>query len=178
VQLPERTEYTRRHPSSSWGSSHTIENLIRALASFRHRSGFEGEVVVMAISRRHGRRFPPHDSHQSGRDVDIRLPLLPHVPDTALPNPDEVDWAATWELVRGLADTGAVDAIYLQVELQRRLYQAALWEGMEPEQLGSIIQWPSKSGPDGALVRHEAGHENHMHVRFRCGPAESRCRSR
>ena len=178
AQLPESDLYSRRHPSSSWGSSYTIEHLMEGMALFRRRSGFAGDVTVMAISRRSGRRFPPHSSHQSGRDVDIRLPLLPLVPDTALPNPDEIDWAAAWELIEALVVTEAVEAIYLDVELQRRLFQAALWEGMEPEQLEGMIQWPSKSGHEGAVVRHQAGHENHMHVRFRCASSETRCRSR
>ena len=91
---------------------------------------------------------------------------------------DEVDWSATWELVRALVDTGEVQAIFLEIPLQRRLFQAAMWEGMRPEQLRPYLQWPATGGHGVAVVRHEKGHDGHIHVRVRCGPQEPRCRKR
>ncbi|MBK8264733.1 MAG: penicillin-insensitive murein endopeptidase [Nannocystis sp.] len=161
-----------------WGSSHTIRALHAAIADFRHQSGFAGEIVIGSMSLRRGGRFAPHRSHQSGRDVDIRLPLLPALPLTAFPNADEIDWPAAWELVRALVRTGEIEVIFLEGPLQRRLYQAALWEGATPDQLREIIAWPNRKGHEGALVRHSRGHDGHIHVRFRCGPDEPRCRPR
>lgn len=178
VQLPESDLYTVREPAIAWASSHTTEVIQRAFATFRYESGYEGEVIIGSISRRRGGRFPPHVSHQSGRDIDIRLPLLPGVVDRIEPHPDEVDWSAAWELTKAFVDTGEVIAIYLEVPLQRRLFQAAMWEGMTPEELRPYIQWPSKVGHAGAVVRHEKGHDGHIHVRLKCGPDEPRCRGR
>ena len=72
------------------------------VTEFRGRSGYEGTIEIASLSREVGRRLPPHVSHQSGRDVDIRLPLLPTVPVTRRPNPDEIDWLATWALIESL----------------------------------------------------------------------------
>jgi LysM repeat protein len=178
VQLPDSPLYTRGFDRWLWGSSHTIRALHAAIADFRHQSGFDGEIVIGSMSLRRGGRFAPHRSHQSGRDVDIRLPLLPALPLTAFPNADEIDWPAAWELVRALVRTGEIEVIFLEGPLQRRLYQAALWEGATPEQLREIIAWPNRKGHEGALVRHSRGHDGHIHVRFRCGPDEPRCRPR
>ncbi len=178
VQLPESDLYDRGHERWLWGSSHTLRNLITALGEFRYASGYEGSIVIGSISRRRGRRFPPHRSHQSGRDVDIRLPLLPGLPTTVAPNADEIDWSAAWELVRALVETQEVEVIFLEGPLQRRLYQAALWEGVIAEDLKPIIAWPNRHGNEKALVRHSRGHDGHIHVRFRCGPEEPRCRPR
>ncbi len=178
VRLPESDLYDCGHDRWLWGSSHTMRNLINAVAEFRYNSGFEGRLIVGSISRRRGGRFPPHRSHQSGRDVDIRLPLMPGLATRISPNADEIDWGASWELVRALVDTGEVEVIFLEGPLQRRLYQAALWEGAIAEELRTIIAWPNRQGNEKALVRHSKGHDGHIHVRFRCGPDEPRCRPR
>jgi len=180
VMLPDSDLYTKRTSGSGlYGSAHTIWLLRTALANFRHDTGFEGEVVVGAISRRKGGRFSPHLSHQSGRDVDVRLPRLPGVPlSTIDPNPDEVDWHATWALIVALADTGEVGRIFLDVELHRRLHEAARQLGVSREEIREILQWPTWNQRGNPIVRHSRGHTGHIHVRFRCGPDEPKCKAR
>ena len=174
VALPDSPWYTLGDPERLWGSSHTIETLQRALAAMRHRTGFAGEIVIGAISLEGGRKFAPHRSHQSGRDVDIRLPLRPGLASRNDPHPEAIDWPATWELVRALLDTEQVQFIFLERGLQRRLYEAARWEGASHETLAELIDWVDdrKTAP----VRHARGHDGHIHVRIRCGPDEPRCR--
>lgn len=176
VQLPASPLYTRGVPRVLWGSSYTVENLQRAFATFRHDTGFEHEIVVGSISKRNGRRLSPHLSHQSGRDVDIRLPLLPHVPETKSPNPDEIDWYATWGLIQALAETDAVSVVFLEADLHRRVYEAARSMGEQPDDLANYLifpRWRPKADP---LVRHASGHDEHIHVRFRCADDEPRCK--
>lgn len=178
VQLPPSPLYDRGTLRVLWGSSYTIEQLQVAFANFRHDTGFEHEVVIGSISKRGGRRLPPHKSHQSGRDVDIRLPLLQHVPPTKHPNPDEIDWYATWGLIKALGDTEAVTVIFLDADLHRRVYEAARVMGESRELLEDYLifpQWRPKASP---LVRHSRGHDEHIHVRFRCAEDEPRCRGK
>lgn len=174
VPLPERPWYTNGRPERLFGSSHTILQVQRALASFRHRTGFEGEIIVGAISQRGGGRFAPHRSHQSGRDVDIRLPRLPGLDTRPDPHPDEIDWSASWELVRAFLDTGEVQFIFLERKLQRRLYEAARWEGEPHDELAALID--QVEGRRSAPIRHAPGHDGHIHVRIACGPDEPGCR--
>jgi len=180
VKLPASPLYTKRHPEHGlYGSTHTILQLQRAIATFRHDSGYEGEIVIGAISRRKGGRFSPHKSHQSGRDVDIRLPRLPGVPDTLdKPNPDEIDWHATWALVEALDGTGQVRRIFLDVELHRRLYEAARQLGASREDIARLLPWPSWDTQGDPVIRHSRGHTGHIHVRFDCGPDEPKCKRR
>lgn len=177
VQLPESRLYTRARPGWSWGSTHALSTLQRALGRFREDTGFSGDVVVGSISKRKGGRFEPHSSHQSGRDVDIRLLRRPGaVASGGPPRPDEVDWDATWELVRALLDTGEIDVIFLENRLQRRLYEAARRRGEGHDRLADVIEWADERRFSRAIVRHASGHDGHIHVRFACGPAEPRCR--
>jgi murein endopeptidase len=177
VQLPPSPLYTVREPAIAWASSHTIAVLQRGIADFRTRTGFAGEVQIASMSRARGGRFRPHVSHQSGRDVDIRLPQLPGARMGSEPNPDEIDWSASWELIRSLAALPEVQVIFLEIGLQRRVYQAALWEGATEAEIAPILQWPTTKG-DGAIVRHSEGHDGHIHLRVRCGPDEPKCRGR
>lgn len=176
VQLPDSPLYTRGVKRVLWGSSYTIEQLQVAFAHFRHDTGFEHQIVVGSISKRNGRHLPPHKSHQSGRDVDIRLPLLPHVPDTKNPNEDEIDWYATWALIKALGATDAVKVVFLEADLHRRVYEAARTMGESRDTLADYLifpQWRPKADP---LVRHSRGHDEHIHVRFRCADDEPKCK--
>lgn len=67
--------YTRRKPEEELAPAHTIMQLMAAVTRFRHETGFDRAVVIGGISRARGGCFRPHKSHQSGRDIDIRMPL-------------------------------------------------------------------------------------------------------
>jgi LysM repeat protein len=175
VQLPPNPLlYTVRNPERSWGSSYMIENLQKAIAAFRQRTGFERELLICDISQQNGGRFRPHSSHRSGRDVDIRLPLRQDEPPGTVPATiAKVDWKATWNFIEALVATRAVKYIFLDRRRQRALYSAAQEAGESAEMLEKIIQYPGKSQT--AIVRHARGHIDHIHVRFRCNENEKEC---
>lgn len=178
VQLPEIPElYTRRFDRIAHGSSHAIRTIVSAFANFRHETGYEGEILVGSIARPQGGRFAPHKSHQSGRDVDIRLPMLPWFETTIDPAAEEIDWRAVWTLIDAFLATGEVEMIFLDHKLQRPLYYAALSLGATPEELDEIITWPRKDGKGKQIIRHARGHDGHIHVRIRCGDDEPGCRT-
>ncbi|MGD8862877.1 MAG: penicillin-insensitive murein endopeptidase [Myxococcales bacterium] len=193
VQLPENPElYLIRRSDFAYGSSHAVLNLQLGLAKFRQHSGYTGPLVVSDMSPYRGRGFGSHDSHQSGRDVDVWLPLKLQ-PDGATvrgvrlspgDEPDfrllsaqraaDVDWSATWELVKALIRTGEVQYIFLSRSRQRHLYRAARAEGHDVRELGEVLQYPRRAQT--AIVRHAPDHTRHLHVRFRCADHERRCR--
>ncbi|MGH1343630.1 MAG: LysM peptidoglycan-binding domain-containing protein [Nannocystales bacterium] len=157
--------YVIRFDWQKFGSALTVWNLARVLRAFRQETGFEGELFVGALSRRNGRRLRPHRSHQSGRDVDVRLPAMPHAKGFKL-EANEVDWHATWALVDAFVRTGDVKVIFLERKLRRRLKRAGLALGADDERVAHVM----------GTVRHSPGHTAHIHVRFRCAASESECR--
>lgn len=176
VQLPENKElYTIRNPNNSWGTSHAIENLQLAIARFRRDTGYDRELVICDMSRKGGGRFPPHMSHRSGRDVDIRLPLRRGVKPGTVPKCiGDVDWDAAWGLVQALIQTSQVKYIFLSRSRQKFLYRAAKRAGADDSLLNAVIQFPR--GERVAVVRHDSGHVKHIHVRFKCAEHEPLCR--
>lgn len=176
VRLPDNPGvYTVRRPDFAWGSSHAVHHLQLALAKFRAQSGYTGELVVSDMSRRRGGAYAGHQSHQSGRDVDLWLPgrRAPGEDDEARLR-EQYDWGATWALVKALVRTGQVQYIFLSRGRQRHLYRAARAAGEDLRVLGEVIQYPRRAQT--AIVRHAPKHTRHLHVRFRCAAAERRCR--
>lgn len=186
VQMPESPLYTRRAPSIMWGSSHTIETLLKAIARFRQDLAFDHELVLADISRKKGGKFRPHKSHQAGRDIDIWMPTLKGVykekylgrtnrKKIRRPAVNEIDWYATWGLVRALLETEEIVKIFLEYSMQEKLYRAAEEMGATEEELAKI-QWPRGARSGGAIIAHSAGHITHIHVRFRCSKSDIDCK--
>ena len=176
VTLPDDSNfYTLRKPAQAFGSSHTIKTSIRAFGAFRQASGYRRALVIGALSLPRGGRFRPHRSHQSGRDIDIRLPVRKGVAHNKPPRAKEVDWRAAWLLIKAFVDTGQIRYIFLEYRLQKILYKAAKASGASKKDLAEIIQWPRPSRSNNGIVRHSPGHTAHIHVRVKCGPKETRC---
>src|SRR5690606_25816806 len=177
IQFPaDDALYKRRKPYIMWCGSHMAKHLRGAIASFRYTYEFEGEVVVADMSQKHGGHFPPHQSHQAGRDVDIWLPSLKgvyqknHLNRDRRPNPDEADWFALYGFLKALHETGEVQQVFLAYELHDRVHQAAKLMGASEEELDQMIAYPRGAHWRGSLLQHSPGHTHHIHVRFKCGP--------
>jgi LysM repeat protein len=170
--------YKRRNPQIMWCAAHMAENLQRAIASFRYTYDFEGEIVVADMSHQRGGLFHPHKSHQAGRDVDIWLPSLKGVYQPShikegkerRPYADEADWFALYGFIKALHETGEVQAVFLAYELHDRVYKAAKLMGASDAELEQMIAYPRGAHFRGSLLQHSAGHNRHIHVRFKCGP--------
>lgn len=173
VQLPESDMVKILDPDKVWGTSHTIEHLQEAIATFRRDNGYDQRLTISSISLEKGGKFGPHSSHRTGRDVDIRLPRKPGAAKGEAPS--SIDWRNTWKLVQALVATGEVEYIFVSWSRQKYLYRAAQSAGATKEELEKLIQYPRKSKTNKGLVRHSPGHTVHLHVRFTCTPGNSRC---
>ncbi len=174
VRLP-RTEYfVPRLPSWSYGTSHAVRTFMDAVVRFEARHDYAPPLLLGAMSRRHGGPIAGHVSHQTGRDLDIRLPLRAHYPATADVVPERVDWEALWHLLTALRDTGEVIVVFFDYELQAHLWRTAAALGVDRRERSAMLQWSGGANTPG-FVRHSPGHRRHIHVRFTCGPFEVEC---
>ncbi len=175
VRIPAGEGYSRKMAPSSFGTTHAVRSLAAVLQQFHESSGYEGNLFLGSMSFRHGGPLPGHVSHQSGRDIDIRLPLKADVPQSFAVKPARVDWAALWRLLELFADSGQVQIVFLDYAQQEALYKAATAMGISDERRREILQWPRGSKAFLGLVRHSPGHDKHIHVRFFCGSHETEC---
>ncbi len=174
VQLPPSEYYHLRLPRTSYGTTHAVRQVLQAIALFEARSDYPRPLVFGSMSAKHGGPLAGHRSHQTGRDLDINVPLDPRYPDWFAAEDKYVDWVALWHLVTALGDTGQVIVIFFDYERQQLLDKAARRAHASAEERRRILQWP-RGAKAPALVAHSPGHTRHIHVRFTCGVYEVEC---
>lgn len=175
VQLPKHDAYELKLPPTAFGTTHAVAHVVKAMDEFRTRSTYRVPLMMGSMSAKHGGPIAGHKSHQSGRDLDIRLPLLEKLPQTVAVKPGRVDWLALWHLIEAFDATGAVVIIFLDYEMQELLFKAAAKAGISEERRGELLQYPHGNKANLGLVRHSPGHVAHIHIRMTCGPSEPEC---
>jgi len=171
VHLPQSEGWELRQPAYAYGTTHAVREIARALDRYARDGG--PRLDVGAMSRQSGGPIAAHRSHQTGRDLDIALPRRSGLSRILPLTNHRIDWLALWRLLESLAQSD-VAVIWLDYGRQARLYKAARKAGIDRERLGKLLQYPMGTRSS-ALVRHADGHDQHLHVRVRCGPCEPEC---
>jgi len=181
VQLPKGTGYHIRRPHRAYGTTHAITLVQRAIKAVRKRFPRVHTLAIGDFSARKGGSISEHRSHQSGRDVDLGFYFKkkPKGYPASFVGHDEakLDLAATWALLHAFARTAdqdsGVQAIFVDFEVQERLYEWAKDHGVPVDHLDRVFQYPDEGGS--GLVRHVPNHHDHFHIRFKCPPKDSGC---
>jgi hypothetical protein len=181
-RAPERTHL--RRPHRAFGSRTTVDHtrgaIIGTLASFPKAH----TLAIGDFSAPRGGWISEHNSHQSGRDVDLGLfykkQPAGYPASFVDANEKTLHTAAMWSLIANLANTrdddGGVHIMFLDFELQGVIYNWAKKNGASARRLDRIFQYPHGRGASAGLIRHEPNHGDHLHVRFRCAAADVACR--
>ncbi|MBC8072152.1 MAG: penicillin-insensitive murein endopeptidase, partial [Deltaproteobacteria bacterium] len=185
VQLTPDKAYYLRHPKRAWGAPHVVGSTREAIATVKHKYPKVHRLAIGDISAQRGGRLSGHRSHQTGRDVDLGLYFVrppPSYPKRFVPaDGGKLDLAATWALIdafyRQSKRPGGPVAIFLDFEVQGRLYQWARKHGVSRRVLLEVFQYPHGRWTRKGLVRHEPAHDDHMHVRFGSLPRDRERRS-
>lgn len=170
VQLAAGQHYMVKTPSHAWGTAKTVRLIQTAVAAYRRKISKAPEVHVGDISRKGGGKFPPHRSHQHGRDVDVGYVLKGDGADESRflhANKSNLDLERTWALIKAFIDTDEVRYIFMDYDLQRLVYEHAKSTGVSAETLDALFQYPRGKRRSYGLIRHWRNHVNHFHVRFR-----------
>lgn len=175
--------YHLRRPERAWGTDHTVEQLVRAIRQVRRRFPRVHPLAIGDLSARHGGPLTMHGSHRSGRDADIgfyfrRQPRgYPRAFVDAKAN--NINFPATWALIRALCKTAddalGVERIYMTYSTQALFYRLARRHGVPRAELDVWFQYPHGRRANHGIIRHEPGHTEHIHVRFRCAPRDVEC---
>ena len=173
-RMPRGEGYQLRRPQRAFGASHVVEHLQHAIAEVRALYPEVHTLAIGDLSQRGGGKIGDHHSHQSGLDVDVgfyftRVP--DGYPDTFVTANSELDLQATWALLTAFTRTSdletGVQLIFLDYEVQARLYKFAKQRGTPDNDLAVIFQYPRGKDTLAGLVRHWPHHADHLHVRFK-----------
>lgn len=175
--LGEGRGYRLRFPRNAWALPSTNRWLRRCAARMAERYRGTADVLIGDLSRVTGGRFPPHQSHQSGRDADVGYYLRGNQQNVTLHRvgPADLDYAKNWSLLRCLLATKQVVRVYMDTSLQRGYVQHLKKKGARDSTLAALFE-VAAGGAGGALVVHAPKHDTHLHVRFACGEGDASCR--
>ncbi len=161
VQMPEGDAWVMADSSKAWGAQETVDALI-TVARDVYASYPDAKLRISHIGRENGGWLRPHQSHQSGRDVDLgffyREGVNPGAPKQ--PREKEMDLARNWTLIRSLVINTDVQFILVDRRVQKVLHDYALAIGEKKEWVDKLFL-----GVD-TLVKHAWRHRDHFHVRF------------
>lgn len=170
VQLMPGKHYMVKWEAGAWGTSKTVRAIQQAVSDYRKRVSGGPKIHIGDISKRSGGKFPPHLSHQHGRDVDIGYVLTgkdAHETKFRHAGTHNLDVPRTWALIKSFVDTDEVTYIFMDYRIQKLLYEHALSKGVDEDTLDELFQYPRGRGRSHGIIRHWRGHANHFHVRFR-----------
>ncbi len=188
-ELPVRGDgFVRYRPQSShyFGRARLVNALEKAAADVAREAPGGAPLFIGDLSAKTGGRIPGHDSHRSGRDVDLlfmvmtpsgisvsspgfvrfegdSLALMPDTKDYL-----RIDIDREWLLLRSLLTSAEVGVQFMFVcrEVEALLIDHARALG-EPEELvwraETVMLQPSDSLP----------HDDHVHLRIACTPEEA-----
>jgi hypothetical protein len=162
--------YVVRHPARAFGEKYVVEYLRHSIGEVRALYPNVPTLAIGDLSAEHGGKISDHVSHQTGVDVDVGFYFQTTVEHFAAAGPT-FDLEANWALLAAFARTAALDdgvkMIFLDYDIQRRLYDFARQRGTPERELEFMFQYPRGRDELSGLVRHWPGHDNHFHVRFK-----------
>lgn len=186
VELPRRGPgFARYRPQSPnyWGQPRLVAALQRAAAHVEETFPGGKPLLLGDLSSRDGGKIPRHNSHRTGRDVDLLWYVT--TPDGApVVSPGFVNLQGD-----GLAQVGK-DFVALDVPRQWALIKALIqdpeasvqWMFCSQPVEALLIDYARSRGEDDALVwyaetvllqpRDSAPHDDHIHMRFACSAEE------
>ena len=172
-QMHSGVGYTVRTPRRAWGTYLAVTRLIEVLSAHYQRFPKGDPIKVDDLSVKGGGRLPPHISHRTGRDVDIRYPLKIKTKYYVKANAKTLDVRRSWDLIHAFVKTNDVVYVFVDHSLQKLLYEHAKANKVPAGKLKKWFQYPRSKRSMYGIIRHEPGHATHLHVRFRkAGPGE------
>jgi penicillin-insensitive murein endopeptidase len=173
VYLPKDTRLIAVDPTHAWGTAETIEYLLTAIDAVHAEFPDSHPLFIGDLSRQRGGYLQPHLSHQSGKDVDVSYFYTRDPKWYTRATASNLDRRRTWALVRALISRTDVQFIFIDRRVQRLLRSYAEAIGEDRGWLESVFEG---NPGEPAIIRHERGHDTHLHVRFYNPVAEETAR--
>jgi LysM repeat protein len=179
VQLTGHPAFVLRNRARAYATQRTIDRLRGGFDALLLAEPRAPRVRVHDLSLPDGGAIDDHQTHQSGRDVDITYYQRHGCRGEGCPlrtvAPGELDARRQWRLVHYWLSRGEIEVIYVDRTLQAPLYREARRRGATEAELERWFQYPRPASAAAGLIRHYPNHANHLHVRFACHASETRC---
>jgi len=159
-----------RNSSRSYGMPVTIDALKTSYGKLAAHFAEDTEVLIGDLSLQNGGPMRPHRSHQNGLDADVAYiteDCIGGLCRMVVARPDNLDVVRQWYVFEDWLRLGLAQYIFMHYDLQKPLYEYVKQRGATETELRRWFQYPRGRNASVGIIRHEAGHANHYHVRFR-----------
>jgi LysM repeat protein len=175
-KMPVGPGYKLKSPSFAYGTAETITNIVNCIGEVQRAFTGTHDLIIGHLSKKAGGKFPPHKSHRSGRDIDTGF-YFKDVAPAGFVKADaaNLDVERTMHFITCLADAREVEYIFIDYSIQEILYDYLKGKGTTAPVLASLLQFPRPVEKRLGLIRHEDGHDDHMHIRFVCPVTSKSC---
>jgi len=169
--------YRLRFPRNAYAITYVNKILRRCAAHVAKRFPGTADLLYGDLSYPTGGPFPPHASHQSGRDADVGYYLKGNIQNKTLHRvaPYEVDYAKSWAYLRCTLRTRSVVRVFMDAHIQRGYVRYLRKHKLASEGLIKRLFEVAADDPKAALVRDVPGHDTHLHLRFACPEDAPKC---
>jgi penicillin-insensitive murein endopeptidase len=164
AQMPTGPRWELVNPAHAGGARETVDALTRCIDKVNTQFSDTPKIFIGDLSPKNGGHFPPHVSHQSGRDVDISYYLTKDHRWYQTANASNLDLPRTWAFVRALVTESDLELLLMDIRVQKLVKQYAQSIGEDAAWLDDVFQYGNKSKRP--LVFHVPGHASHLHIRF------------
>lgn len=177
VHLGRGPGYRLRFPKAAHALPGMRKILRRCARQVAERFPGTAKVLIGDLSKPTGGSFPPHASHQSGRDADVGYYLAGNKQNKTLHQVGafQLDYAKNWTLLRCYLRTGRVVRVYMDSAIMSGYAAYLRKRGLADDALLARLFETEAENKRDALVRHSSGHDTHLHVRFACRPDDAKC---
>lgn len=183
-RLPQSKKYYRRRLARTYAAAHVVDQVTAAVDAVAAAHPKAGRLAIGDLSDEDGGTLSGHNSHQSGRDVDLGFYFVGrpegYPKEFVAASKGTLDVAAMWTLIDALYQqsktVGGPTKIFLDYRVQKRIYQHARKQGVSAKTLKKIFSYPDGHWAKGRLVQHIRNHHDHVHVRYGCPPKDKRCK--
>jgi hypothetical protein len=159
VQFPTDT-FILSDPPNSYCTQETVDYVAAAVKQVQEWHPGAPKLQINHGGAREGGYLRPHESHQSGRDVDVSFYYPGGVQRSEVAREKVIDVELCWSFVKALMIHTDVQFVLVDRRVQKVLYDHALAKGEDKAWLDSLF-----FGKD-AVIQHVRRHRNHFHVRF------------
>lgn len=176
--IGEGAGYRLRFPKNAFGIPRVLRVLRTCASQVQRAYPGTAQILIGDISRPTGGKFPPHQSHQTGRDADVGYYMAGNIQNKTMyrVGPSHVDMNKSWALLKCYLTRDSVVRVYMDKSIQRAMRRHLLRKGLVSEALAERLFEEKSKSPADALIRHAPHHDTHIHVRFACDPGDTTCR--
>jgi LysM repeat protein len=175
-RMPAGPGYVVKSPDYAFGTNETITNLVTCIGKVQRDYPDTHDMVVGHLSKKGGGRFKPHKSHASGRDADVGYYLRGLKPGKFIKaTAANLDLERTMDFILSLVDTGQLEYIFVNYSIQKLMLAYMQKQTGDEAFISKLIQFPNPVEKRVAYIRHEPGHDDHMHIRFICPKGSPSC---